>query len=177
MYQWTRPRIAVPAHGEDLHLAEHAAFAKAQGVPEVVRARNGTVVRLAPGRAEIIDDVPTGRLYRDGDIIVGGGERAIPERRKLSFAGIVSVAIAIDDKGEIAGDPVIEVMGLPAQTRRGESIPDLIADAVGDVLDGMPRARRRDPEAVEQSVVRAIRGTVQQLWGKKPACHVLVVEV
>jgi ribonuclease J len=177
MYQWTRPRIAVPAHGEDLHLTEHAAFAKAQGVPEVVRARNGSVVRLAPGPAEIIDDVPTGRIYRDGDIVVGAGERAIPERRKLSFAGVVSVAIAIDSKGEIAGDPVIEVMGLPAKTRRGESIPDLIADAVGDVLDGLSKARRRDPEAVEQIVVRTIRSTVQQLWGKKPACHVLVVEV
>jgi ribonuclease J len=87
------------------------------------------------------------------------------------------VAIAIDDKGEVAGDPVIEVMGLPAKTRRGESIPDLIADAVGDVLDGMPKARRRDSEAVEQTVVRTIRSTLQQLWGKKPACHVLVVEV
>jgi ribonuclease J len=81
MYRWTRPRIAVPAHGEALHLAEHAAFARAQGVPEVVRARNGTVVRLAPGRAEIIDDVPVGRLYRDGDLLVPESERAIPERK------------------------------------------------------------------------------------------------
>jgi ribonuclease J len=177
MYQWTRPRIAVPAHGEDLHLAEHAAFAKAQGVAEVVRARNGSVVRLAPGPAEIIDEVPTGRIYKDGDIVVDAGERAMPERRKLSFAGIVSVAIAIDSKGEIAGDPVIEVMGLPARSRQGESIPDLIADAVGDVLDNLSRARRRDPDAVEQAVVRTIRSAVQGVWGKKPACHVLVLEV
>jgi ribonuclease J len=87
------------------------------------------------------------------------------------------VASAIDVQGEVAGDPVIEVMGLPGKTRRGESIPDLVADTVGDVLDGLPRARRRDPEAVEQAVVRAIRSTVQGAWGKKPACHVLVVEV
>ena len=177
MYQWTRPRIAVPAHGEDLHLSEHAAFAKAQGVPEVVRARNGSIVRLAPGPAEIVDQAPTGRLYKDGDIVIGMDDRALPERRKLSFTGIVSVAIAIDERGEIAGDPIVEVMGLPAQTRQGASIPDIVADAVGDVLDNLPRARRRDPEAVEQAVVRAIRGTVQQAWGKKPACHVLVVEV
>ena len=177
MYRWTRPRIAVPAHGEDLHLAEHAAFARAQGVQEVVRARNGSVVRLAPGPAAIVGEVPFGRLYKDGDIVVGAAERAMPERRKLSFAGIVSVAIAIDERGEVAGDPVIEVMGLPAKSRRGDSIPDLVADAVGDVLDGMPRGRRRDPEAVEQAVVRAVRSTVQGVWGKKPACHVLVVEV
>jgi ribonuclease J len=134
-------------------------------------------VRLAPGPAAITGEVPAGRVYKDGDIVVGAAERAMPERRKLSFAGIVSVAVAIDERGEVAGDPVIEVMGLPAKNRRGESIPDLVADAVSDVLDGMPRGRRRDPEAVEQAVVRAVRSTVQGVWGKKPACHVLVVEV
>ncbi|HEX8662645.1 MAG TPA: ribonuclease J [Beijerinckiaceae bacterium] len=177
MYRWTRPRIAVPAHGEDVHLAEHAAFARAQGVPEVVRARNGTVVRLAPGRAEIVDDVPAGRIYRDGDIVIEAGERALPERRKLSFAGIVSVAIALDKRGEVAGDPVVDIMGLPDKDRRGESIPDLIADTVAQTLDNLPKARRRDPEAVEDSVARAVRSAVNGVWGKKPACHVLVVEV
>jgi ribonuclease J len=177
MYRWTRPRIAVPAHGEDVHLAEHAAFAKAQGVPEVVRARNGTVVRLAPGAAEIVDDVPAGRRYRDGDIVIDAGERALPERRKLSFAGIVSVAIAIDRRGEVAGDPVIDIMGLPDKDRRGQSIPDLVIDTVAQTLDNLPKARRRDPEAVEDSVARAVRSAVNNVWGKKPACHVLVVEV
>src|ERR687893_2167424 len=86
MYRWTRPRIAVPAHGEDVHLAEHGVFARAQGVPEVVVARNGRVVRLAPGPAGIIDEVPSGRLYRDGDLLIESGDPAIPERRKLAFA-------------------------------------------------------------------------------------------
>ena len=134
MYRWTRPRIAVPAHGEDIHLAEHAAFARAQGVPEVVRARNGTVVRLAPGRAEIVDDVPVGRLYKDGDIIIDSTERAVPERRKLAFAGIVSVAIAIDRRGEVAGEPVIDIMGVPDKDRRGEA-------------DRRPHRRHRRPGA------------------------------
>jgi ribonuclease J len=177
MYRWTRPRIAIPAHGEDIHLAEHAAFAKAQGVPEVVRARNGTVVRLAPGRAEIVDDVPAGRIYKDGDIVIDATERALPERRKLAFTGIVSVAIAIDRRGDVAGDPVIDIMGIPDKDRRGAPIPDLIADTVGQVLDSLPPARRRDPEAVEDSVARAIRSAVNNVWGKKPACHVLVVEI
>jgi ribonuclease J len=177
MYRWTRPRIAIPAHGEDIHLAEHAEFAKAQGVPEVVRARNGTVVRLAPGPAAIVDDVPAGRIYKDGDIVIDFTERALPERRKLAFTGIISVAIAIDRRGGIAGDPVIDLMGIPDKDRRGESIPDLVADTVAQVLDSLPQARRRDPEAVEDAVARAIRAAVNNVWGKKPACHVLVVEI
>jgi len=177
MYAWTRPQTAIPAHGEALHLAEHASFARAQDVPEVVRARNGTMVRLAPGKAEIVDNVPAGRLYRDGDIVIAASDRAIPDRRKLAFGGIVSVAIAIEEDGTIAGDPIIDSMGLPEKTRRGEILTDLIADTVGETLDGLPKAKRRDPETVENAVVRAIRNTVGNVWGKKPACHVLVVEV
>ena len=176
MYQWTRPRIAIPAHGEPLHLSEHAKFARAQGVPEVVRAKNGTLVRLAPGPAEIVDTVPTGRLYRDGNIVIGAGERALPERRKLAFAGIVTVAFAIDDRGELVGDPVIDAMGLPDKNRQGRDLTDIIADTVADLLDGLSKAKRRDPEAVENAVHRAVRAAVNQEWGKKPACHVLVIE-
>jgi ribonuclease J len=176
MYQWTRPRIAIPAHGEPLHLSEHAKFARAQGVQEVVRAKNGTLVRLSPGPAEIVDNVPTGRLYRDGNIVIGAGERALPERRKLAFAGIVTVAIAIDDRGELVGDPVIDAMGLPDRNRQGRDLTDIIADTVADLLDGLSKAKRRDPEAVENAVHRAVRAAVNQEWGKKPACHVLVIE-
>jgi ribonuclease J len=176
MYQWTRPRIAIPAHGEPLHLSEHAKFARAQGVQEVVRAKNGTLVRLAPGPAEIVDNIPAGRLYRDGNIVIGAGERALPERRKLAFAGIVTVAIAIDGRGELVGDPVIDAMGLPDKNRQGRDLTDIIADTVADLLDGLSKAKRRDPEAVENAVHRAVRAAVNQEWGKKPACHVLVIE-
>jgi ribonuclease J len=177
MYAWTRPQIAVPVHGEDLHLSVHAEFARRLGVETVVKARNGDIVRIAPGPAEIDGRVPTGRLYKDGDIILAPGDRAVPDRRKLAAAGIVSVAIAIDERGEIAGDPVVEHMGLPAKTRSGESLADLIDGAVSETLSGLPKARRRDAEAVEQAVERAVRAIVRAHWGKKPACHIMVVEV
>ncbi|NIX77442.1 ribonuclease J [Microvirga terricola] len=177
MYEWTRPRIAIPAHGEALHLAEHAKFARAQGVPDVVRAKNGTLVRLAPGTPEIVDKIPAGRLYKDGNLVIPSTERALPERRKLAFAGIVTVAIAINGKGEIAGDPIIDTMGLPERNRHGDDLSDIIADIVSDTLDGMAKSKRRDPEAVENAVHRAVRSAVNEAWGKKPACHVLVVEV
>ena len=177
MYAWTRPQIAVPVHGEDLHLATHADFARQQGVPTVVRARNGTVVRLWPGPAAIVEHVTVGRLYRDGEVVVPANDHGIPDRRKLAFAGIVSVAVAIDERGEIAGNVRIEQMGIPEKTRTGELFEEIVDAAVTEALENMPRARRRDPEAIEQTVVRAVRGSLRNQWGKKPACHVLVIEV
>jgi ribonuclease J len=177
MYEWLKPACVVPAHGEAVHIAEHARFARTCGVPHAVVAKDGAMVRLAPGKPEVIDHVKVGRLYKDGEIVVDESDRAIPERRKLAAAGIVTIAIAIDDRGEIQGDPAVDVMGLPLKTRAGEELIDVVADAVGRTLDGLPRGKRRDSDFVETAVARAVRAAVNGQWGKKPACHVLVVEV
>ena len=58
MYGWVRPRAAIPMHGEPRHLAEHAKLARAAGVPDVLTIRNGDIVRLAPGPAQVIDEAP-----------------------------------------------------------------------------------------------------------------------
>lgn len=177
MYEWTRPKIAIPVHGEALHLAEHATFARAHGVPDVVKAKDGDLVELAPGKAAIIDELPFGRLYKDGDLLIGAGEPAIAERRRLSFAGIVSVAVAVDDRGEIAGDAEIALVGLPEKAHNGKPMREVIETAVDDLLDAMPKAKRRDTESLTNALTRAVRAEVQRAWGKKPICQVLVIEV
>jgi ribonuclease J len=177
MYDWLRPQTVIPAHGEAQHLAEHVKFAKSLGVPTSFVVRNGAMVRLAPGTPEIIDNVPAGRLLKDGDIVINEKDKTIGDRRRLAAAGIVSIAIAIDDRGEIAGDPVIDVLGLPKNTRNNELLIDLIADSVGRTLDGLAKVKRRDSDFVENAVLRSVRATINNAWGKKPACHVLVVEV
>ncbi len=177
MYEWMRPQTVIPAHGEAQHLVEHAAFARELGVPHSLVARNGAMVRLAPGKPEIVDHKKAGRLLKDGDIVIEETDKSIADRRKLAFAGIVSVAIAIDDRGEIAGDPVIDVLGLPKSTRKDELLIDLVADAVGRTLDGLAKTKRKDSDFVENAVLRAVRAALNNAWGKKPACHVLVVEV
>jgi ribonuclease J len=53
----------------------------------------------------------------------------------------------------------------------------LVTDAVYDALDSLPKQRRRDPEAVEEAVRRSVRGQVNAAWGKKPICHVMVLQV
>ena len=177
MYSWVKPHIAIPAHGEALHLEEHRKLAKAMGVPHALRIRNGQMVRIAPGAPEVFDAVPTGRIYKDGSLLVPQSDPAVAERRKLSNNGVVSVAIAIDAKGNIAGDVALAVFGLPQKTPSGQSFEDVVEEAVFSILDTLPKARLRDPDTVESAVERAIRSMVNQQWGKKPHCHVQVVIV
>ncbi|MDO8533741.1 MAG: ribonuclease J [Xanthobacteraceae bacterium] len=177
MYEWLKPQVVVPVHGEALHLSENAALARSLGIGEVVICGNGDVLRLVPGPAEVIDEIPSGRLYRDGNLIVEEAASTVPERKRLGFAGIVSVALALGSRGELEGDPLIALSGLPEAAAAGRSMQQLVLDAVHDGLKSLPKARRRDPDAVTQAVERSVRGSVNAVWGKKPRCHVLVLQV
>jgi ribonuclease J len=177
LYQWVKPQLAVPVHGEALHLSEHAGLAREQGVSEVALCGDGDVLRLAPGPAEVIDQVPSGRVYRDGQLLVDAKSSTISERRKLSFAGVVSVALALGNRGELLGEPEVEISGLPEFAHNGVPMENFVLDAIYESLDSMPKQRRRDPDAIEDTVSRAIRGQVNGVWGKKPMCHVMVLQV
>ncbi|MBM3607680.1 MAG: ribonuclease J [Alphaproteobacteria bacterium] len=177
LYSWLRPAIAIPAHGEALHLAEHAKFARAQGVEHVLTPVNGDLVVLAPGAPAIIDQIPHGRLLQDGNLLVGADDNALRERKKLSFAGVVSVALAVTSKGDLAGDPDVQTAGLPARAAGGQSMDKIIDDAVFQTFESMPRARRRDPDTLINALERGVRSAVNNAWGKRPQVHVLVVEV
>jgi ribonuclease J len=177
LYGWVKPKIVVPAHGEAVHIAEHAALARRLGVKEVLTCRNGDVVRLAPGPAEIVDEVPEGRLYKDGRLMVQADQRTVADRRRLSFVGIVSVALAIDDKGNIASDPVVDLIGIPESDANGESMLTLAFDAALSTAEGLPKSHRRDPQSVADAVTRAVRSAIANAWGKKPVCRVYVLVV
>ena len=175
MIRWVRPRILIPVHGEALHLHEHAQLARALSVPEVVRCENGDLVRLSPGPATIVDEVPAARLYKDGKLVVESAGRTIPDRRRLSFAGLVSVAIAMTEGGEFAAEPEIALTGIPERNGDGDLMADVAHDAVVDTVGQLPRGRRRDPEAVRAAVMAAVRAALAASWGKKPICHVHVL--
>jgi ribonuclease J len=177
MYSWVRPQTLVPVHGEPLHMAEHAALGRSLGIGSIVSCRNGDLVKLAPGVPGVIDEVLAGRLYKDGSLLVDAGQRTVPDRRRLGFAGIVSVAVAMSERGELLGDPEVELTGIPETDRDGNLMARLAYEAVLDALDSMPQPRRRDPDAVAESAKRAVRSAIGAAWNKKPLCHVHVLTV
>jgi ribonuclease J len=174
MYEWTRPRISVPVHGEAAHLVAHGALASASGVPEVAQARNGDMLRLAPGAAEIIDQVPFGRVYKDGKLIGDDEAMGIRDRRKLSFAGHVAVNVVLDEKYELAGDPDLVAIGVALADRGGEDLEEIMLDAAIGAVDSIPRQRRKDLDLVQEAVRRAVRSAANEAWGKKPLVTVFV---
>jgi len=174
MYQWLQPKVAVPMHGEARHLREHTRLAQAAGVANVHMAMNGHMIRLCPGPSGHIDEVPTGRLYRDGRLIVDSGEGPVRERRRLSFAGIVVVSVTVTRRGALVGEPQAVLDGVPTEDKDGELMEDNVLDAVEGTFESIPKARRRDLALVEEAVRRSVRASVEQAWGKRPVVRVIM---
>lgn len=177
LYDAVRPRIAVPVHGEPLHLSVHAEFATSLGVPQIGHALNGRMLRLAPAPIAEVDEVFSGRLFRDGTLLTTPDKSGASARRKASFAGVVAVSLVIDEKGNALADPVVALVGIPEEDARGRLMSDAAEVAASSTLDGLPRAKRKDHAAVADAVKRAVRGAVNERWGKKPIVEVMVTVI
>jgi ribonuclease J len=177
LYDWLRPQVAVPAHGEPLHLQVHADFARSRGVEHVLIAHNGDMIALGPDSPTHLAQIPSGKLYQDGELILSASEECFRQRHRLAAAGIISIAFALTAKGDLAGVPDVTMFGLPQKTRDNRPLGEVVDRALFETLDTLPRARKRDADAACTAVERAVRSAVAAVWGKKPHVHVLAIEV
>jgi ribonuclease J len=171
MYEWVRPQIVVPVHGEPRHLAEHARLALEHGAKHAIVQRNGDVIRLAPGEPKKIDEVRVGQLVLDGDVILAADGATVNERRKIGFGGLITVALAVGQGGALAGPPLIRPFGVPVEEDRD----DFLADAA----DAATRAYSPggDAEKVREAVRLAVRRCATVWTGKKPVVDVSLLQI
>lgn len=178
MYAWARPKIAVPTHGVRRFLIEHANLAKDIGISETVTPRNGDMVRLAPGPAAIIDEVPNGRLYVDGGMLVTEQGEALKERRHASTSGVLIVAFCLDKRGRIVSDIDIRSVGLPGDLQKplGDVLDDL-AERVENVVASLKGEALEDELVIEQAVARTLKKASQQIWDRRPIVETVVLRL
>lgn len=174
MYEWVKPDILVPVHGEALHLAAQTALGRQVGIKRVAEIRNGDMLKLAPEPVEVIDEVPVGLIYKDGNLIGNEDELGISERRKLSYVGQVSASFLLDKHHNLADVPEVVSFGLPETDDEGNLIDEIITDTIETTIDSIPRAKRKDDDLLREAVRRAIRAEVNEIWGKKPVCAIFM---
>ena len=178
MYHWARPQIAVPTHGERRHLLEHCAFARDLQVPQQLAPRNGDMVRLAPGRAEVVDETPAGRLYVDAGVLTPENGEALRERRHAAFNGVVSIAVVLDRKGRIASGPQVRALGLPTDADYPlDEVLDDLAEEAETALNRLSGQDRGLDETVETALSRAVKKASQRIWGRRPVVETTVLRI
>lgn len=178
MYQWARPQIAVPVHGERRHLLEHAKLARELQTPHAIPGRNGEMILLAPNGPAIIDEVPSGRLYVDGVVMIESDDEALKDRTRLGTEGILTVAIGVSAKKHtIASGPDIRVRGLSAADEDDlETLLEDMARVAEAAFNRLAAADRADADIAEEAVMKAVRRAAERAWGKRPLVEVIILE-
>lgn len=174
MYGWIRPRVALPVHGEALHIRAHADLARSLQVPEVVEPRNGAVIRVAPGPAGEVGSVPAGRLVLDGSEVVPHGAGHFADRRRMLFHGAVTVSLVLDGRNGLRAAPRVVLHGIPDP--EGACARELSEEAE-DAWDRLPDGGRGDGREARRAVGRAVRRASYGITGKRPSVAVDLVRL
>src|SRR5690606_22095803 len=146
MYHMVRPRIAIPVHGEPRHLAAHARLAEDCQVAQAVVPENGTVIRLASGRAEVVGQVQSGRLGLDGTNLIPLDARRLKTRHRMVFNGAAVATLVVDGQGRLAAPPQLSVQGVyEAEDIDAEAA---VVEAVRRAVESVPGRLRGDDETL-----------------------------
>lgn len=176
MYQFIRPQIAIPVHGEPRHLMKHVELAKECQVPESLWVKNGSVVRLAPDRAGIVDDVPVGRFALEGTRLHPMEGDVVRDRSRILYNGSAVLTLIIDGGGSIVGEPKLTTHALMDELEE-PSILEQLVDAIDDALDALSDGDLGDDNKVAEAARIVIRRRFRETHGKRPLVTVHVVRI
>jgi len=176
MYQHVRPRISIPVHGERRHLEEHAKLALECQVNDAIVNENGGMIRLAPGKPEIVDQVPSGRLVYDGNRMVPMFGEAIRSRIQGLWNGTAVVTLAVDKDCQPLSDMQITTTGM-LEPNEEDDILDAVSDDIFDAIERMRRRDKSDDEQVAEVIRLAARRAFRRLIDKKPITEVHLVRI
>jgi ribonuclease J len=173
MYALVRPRVTIPVHGEWRHLSAHAALAHELQVTPILM-EDGDILQLAPGRPEIVDSAPVGRLVIDGNRLVPLQGNVMGARRRMLFNGVAIASLAVDEAGRVRGTPRLSAPGLldpdDPETAR-------IAAEFASALADLPLGLRRDDASLSEAARAALRKALGRRLQKRPLVDVHLLRV
>ncbi|MCQ8241405.1 ribonuclease J [Rhizosaccharibacter radicis] len=173
LYDLVKPHYAIPVHGEWRHLTAHAELARELGSKPVL-LEDGDMLNLSPGRVEVVDSAPVGRLALDGNRILPMTGGVLAARRKMLFNGIVMASVAVDSAGRLLGKPKLSAPGLleaddPETTR--------VISAFSAGLGDIPPSTRTDEDEFREAAKTALRRALGRRLQKRPLVDVHLLRV
>ena len=175
MYDWVKPQCVIPVHGEHRHMIEHIKFADEMNVPDSVQVENGDIVKLYPGKPNVFDKAPSGRLYLDGNISVEEDSQSIKDRKNLSANGYIEVTILITAKGKIHKMPILTFRGIPVFDT------DEFLFGLEEAIQKTTKTFSLGSKKQEYNLIDALkivcRKYTKEMTGKRPFTNINLVQV
>jgi ribonuclease J len=177
MIRSVRPRYFVPVHGDFRQLTACARLALAAGVPtgnEFIMDP-GDVLEVSAEGAGLVDSVPAGMMMVDGDMMTAFEDPILRDRRQISRAGVVFVAVSVPSPiGGPAVSPDVHSVGV-AQGEAARQLDEQAARSVSELLDH-GRSAVPPVEALKEEIRLTVRSLYRKTTGKRPWVVVAMLE-
>jgi len=176
MYRLVRPRIAVPVHGEALHLREHARVALGCGVDHAVIINDGDILRLDADPPRVVDQAQTGLLALDGERLVPISSQMLRDRRRMMNNGAATVTLVLNGKGGLVSEPIVSARGLLDPEEDQDDLDTLIRQ-IRTAVNQLDRRALNDDDAVVDRARRAVGRFFRGSQNRRPVTDIHVVRV
>ena len=177
MYEWIKPKISIPVHGEHRHMKEHYDFATSLGVPQPMLIENGDMIRIAPGEPKIIDKVHNGKLYVDGNRVIDDQSRFLKDRKNIAHNGLMDVTLIISKKGNLDRNPIINIRGLPFNE---EELDECFYEMEDEILK-TSKAYSLNNKKHEKNLIDALKSNLKKIiyskTRKRPYTNITLIRV
>ena len=177
MYEWIKPKISIPVHGEHRHMKEHYDFATSLGVPQPMLIENGDMIRIAPGEPKIIDKVHNGKLYVDGNRVIDDQSRFLKDRKNIAHNGLMDVTLIISKKGNLDRNPIINIRGLPFND---EELDGCFYEMEDEILK-TSKAYSLNNKKHEKNLIDALKSNLKKIiyskTRKRPYTNITLIRV
>ena len=137
IYALTKPKYAIPVHGEFRHLSTHSELAQSMGITKenVVLMRSGDVLELSEEKAKIVDHVPAQGILVDGLGVGDVGNIVLRDRQHLSENGLIIVVVTLEKySNQVLSGPDLVSRGF-VYVRESENLMEEAREVVNDALE------------------------------------------
>ena len=146
------------------------------GIPQPLQVRNGDLVRLTPGRAEVIDQVATGRLVIENDELIEAGDELFRARRRLMAHGTVLVGLVLDRYGTLLASPNLSAFGA-VDLDREPGLRDAVMADIEDAIEALDDDAATNDERIREAGRVAVRRAFRLARDKRPIIEVQITRL
>lgn len=179
IYALTRPKYAIPVHGEYRHLKAHAGLAETMGIDKenIIIMKTGDVLELSEEKARIGGHVQCGAIMVDGLGVGDVGNIVLRDRQMLSQNGLIIVVMTLDKyTNQLLSGPDIVSRGF-VYVRESEYLMDEARHVVNEALDSCLCKRCTDWGKIKNVVRESLGDFIWKQTKRNPMILPIIMEV
>lgn len=179
IYALTRPKYAIPVHGEYRHLKANAQIAETMGLERqnIFLLESGEVLELSKEEGKVVGKVPAGEIYVDGLGVGDVGNIVLRDRQQLSENGLIIIVVTLErGSNEVLSGPDIVSRGF-VYVRESEDLMDEAKDVVRSTLDKCQRKNITDWSKMKNEIKDSLGNFLWRKTKRRPMILPIIMEV